>query len=40
MASIGQMKGQYFNATKMFVNELERHFPNCGLMNAFGIMYP
>jgi hypothetical protein len=27
MASIGQMKGQYFNAIEMFLNELERHFP-------------
>jgi len=40
VGAFGQVKGQCFNATKMFVGKLEMCFPNCELMNALNIMYP
>ncbi len=36
MASIGQMKGQCFDAIEMLVIALEKRFQNYELTNAFG----
>jgi hypothetical protein len=37
---VGQVKGQCFNATKMFIGKLEMCFQNSEFMNALSIMYP
>ncbi len=37
--SIMQMKGQCFIKAYMFINEIDQHFIDYKLMNAFGIMY-
>jgi hypothetical protein len=36
MASIGQMKGQCFDAIEMLIIELEKRFQNYDLTNVFG----
>ena len=37
---IASMKGQFHNAAKMLIAELEKRFPDSELMNALAIVFP